>query len=58
MYFDIVLDVIVLPVPKSLNKLCGVWILFGSVEHSEIEHSSELIPILIPQTVSQSKMLN
>ena len=35
---------------KSLNKLCGVWILFRSVKDAEIEASSESFPTLITQT--------
>ena len=35
---------------KSLNKMCGVWILFMSVEDARIEASTELFPTLIPQT--------
>ena len=40
----------ILSAPKSLNKLCGVWIIFRSVEDAEIEASSESIPTLILQT--------
>ena len=38
-----------MPARKS-HMLCGVWILFRSVENAEIEDSSESIPTLIPQT--------
>ena len=37
---------------KSQNKLCGVWILFRSFEHTKIDDSGELIPTLIHQTDS------
>ena len=40
----------VLSASKSLNKLCGVWILFRSVEDAKIEACSESIPTGIPQT--------
>ena len=33
--------------PKSLSRLCGVCILFSSVENAEIEDSGEWISILM-----------
>ena len=40
----------VLSAPKSQNKLCGVWIIFRSVENAEIEDIAETISTLIPRT--------
>ena len=38
-----------LSAPKSLIKLCGVYILFRSVEDAEIEASKQTISMLKPQ---------
>ena len=43
-------DVKVLSAPKSVNNLCGVRILFSSVQSAEIEGSCESIPNFILQT--------
>ena len=39
---------------KYQNNLCGVWILFRSVEKAEIEDRGELILTLVYQTVQHS----
>ena len=36
-----------LTAPKSLNKLCGIWILFWSIENAKIGDSNESLPTLI-----------
>ena len=41
----------VLSALKSLNKLCAVLIIIGSVEDAEIESNSDLFPTLISQDV-------
>ena len=43
-------EIKVLSSPKSVHNLCGVRILFSSVESAEIEDNCESIPTLILQT--------